>query len=89
MLKGVPVRLGRLGAAILAGCGVQVSGEAHSLKGAFATVGAVALAVACQEMMALGEGEDSAAIERVHRLVQDRWEDLEQEANRYLDTLRP
>ncbi|MDG3005883.1 PAS domain S-box protein [Paludisphaera mucosa] len=87
MLNGVPVRLGRLGAAILAGDGAQVSGEAHSLKGAFATVGAGDLAVACQELMALGEGKDPAAIERVHRLVRDRWESLEQEANRYLDTL--
>jgi hypothetical protein len=59
------------------------------LKGAFATVGAGALAVTCQELMALGEGENPAVIERVHRLVQDQWEGLEQEANRYLETLRP
>jgi hypothetical protein len=49
----------------------------------------VALAAACQELMALGNGEDSAAIERVHRLVRDQWEDLEKEASRYLETLRP
>ncbi len=58
-------------------------------KGAFATVGAGGLAVACQELMVLGEGDDPAAIERVHQLVRDQWEGLEHEAKSYLETLRP
>jgi two-component system sensor histidine kinase/response regulator len=89
MLKGVPVRLERLEMAVVAGDGGQVSGEAHSLKGAFATVGAVALAAACQELMSLGEGDDSAATEKVHRLLRTQWESLEKEATRYLETLHP
>jgi HPt (histidine-containing phosphotransfer) domain-containing protein len=89
MLKGVPVRLERLGAAVDAGDERQRSAEAHSLKGAFATVGAEALALACQEMMSLSEGEDFAAIESGYRLIRNQWESLEKEANRCLETLQP
>jgi HPt (histidine-containing phosphotransfer) domain-containing protein len=89
MLKGLPVRLGRLEAAILAGDGVRVLGKAHSLKGAFATVGAGDLTVPCQELMALAQGEDSVAIESVDRLVRNQREGLENEVNCYLETHHP
>ena len=87
MLKGVPVRLERLEAAVGAGEGRQVSWEAHGLTGAFATVGAEALAAACQALMTLGERGDFAAIETVYRRIRDQWGQLEEEASRYLQTL--
>ena len=87
MLTGVPARLERLGAVINAGDEAQRLEEAHSLKGGFATVGAQALAAACQEMMSLGKGE-SAAITEVYRLIRDQWEGLEKEAIHYLETIR-
>jgi PAS domain S-box-containing protein len=89
MLKGVPVRLGRLQAAVIAGDDGQVSGEAHSLKGAFATVGAKSLALACQELMSLAKTGEPAAIEDGYRLIGNQWEGLELEASRYLETLSP
>jgi HPt (histidine-containing phosphotransfer) domain-containing protein len=89
MLKGVPVRLGRLGAAVAEGDGLQVSAESHSLKGAFATVGAGALAATCQELMSAAKGGDSGAIEEAHRLIRDQWEGLEKEAKLYLDGFAP
>jgi two-component system sensor histidine kinase/response regulator len=88
MLKGVPVRLERLGTAINAGDESQRLEEAHSLKGGFATVGAQALTSACQEMMVVGKRE-SAAIAEIYRIILDQWESLEKEANHYLETLRP
>jgi len=86
MLGGVPARLGRLETAVGAGDGRQVSWEAHGLKGAFATVGAGALAAACQDLVSLGERGDFAAIEEVYRAARDRWKGLKKEASRYLDT---
>jgi two-component system sensor histidine kinase/response regulator len=87
MLNSAPVRLGRLKTAVVAGDRHEVSAEAHSLKGAFATVGAEALAAACQELMSAGEGGDPASIEKADRLLRNQWEGLEKEASRYLESL--
>ena len=87
MLKGVPVRVGRLEAAVVAGDGGKVMAEAHSLKGAFATLGARVLAESCQELMSLGEGGDLAAITEAYKSTLIRWEELEKEATLYLTTL--
>ena len=87
MLKGAPVRLERLEAAVGAGERRQVSWEAHGLTGAFATVGAETLAAACQELMTLGERGDFAAIETVYRRIRHQWERLKEEANRFLETI--
>jgi two-component system sensor histidine kinase/response regulator len=87
MLRDVPLRLGRLEAAVAAGDRRPVSCEAHALKGTFATVGAAALTAACQELMSVSEREDFAAIEKVYRPILKLWESLEQEANRCLVTL--
>jgi HPt (histidine-containing phosphotransfer) domain-containing protein len=87
MLGNVPIRLARLEAAVAARDGSQVSWEAHGLKGAFSTVGAEALAAACQELMTLGERADLAAIDAVYGPIRDQWGRLEEEVNRYLETL--
>jgi PAS domain S-box-containing protein len=87
MLKSVPLRWERLEAAAAAGDGRQVSWVAHSLKGAFLTVGAEALAAACQELMTLGDRGDFAAIEPVSRPIRTQWERLMEEAKRYLGRL--
>ncbi len=87
MLEGVPVRLERLAAAIGAGDRRRVSWEAHGLTGAFATVGAEALAAACRELMTLGERGAFAAIEAAYRRIRDQWERLEEEARHYLEML--
>jgi hypothetical protein len=71
--------------ATIAGVREPGFGEVHSLYGAFATVGALAR----QEVRMLGKREDSAAIQRVHRLVRDRWEGLDDEANRDIEALLP
>jgi CheY-like chemotaxis protein/HPt (histidine-containing phosphotransfer) domain-containing protein len=84
MLKGTPARLDRLAAAITAKDGRQVSWEAHALKGAFQTVGAEALALACQELIALGERGDFPTIESTHAGVRDQWDRLREEAGGYL-----
>jgi HPt (histidine-containing phosphotransfer) domain-containing protein len=87
MLTGVPMRLARLAAAVGARDRRQVSWEAHGLKGAFVTVGADALTTACQELTTLGEQGEFAAIETAYRPIPNQWERLEEEANRYLETL--
>jgi CheY-like chemotaxis protein/HPt (histidine-containing phosphotransfer) domain-containing protein len=87
MLKGVPVRLERLETAVGAGDRARVSAEAHGLKGAFVTVGARDLAVACQDLMSPCDPEDFAAIEKAYQPIRSQWESLEIEANRYLDSL--
>jgi HPt (histidine-containing phosphotransfer) domain-containing protein len=86
-LKSVPLRWERLEEAIGARDGRQVSWVAHGLKGAFLTVGAEALAAACQELMTHGERGDFAAIETVSRPIRTQWERLVEEARRYLDRL--
>lgn len=87
MLTGGPPRLERLKDAIAAASGRQVSQEAHSLTGAFATVGAGTLAATCQELMTLGEQADFAAIASVYQRIRDQWDHLAAEVSRYLETL--
>lgn len=86
MLTYTPARLERLEAAVKEGDGHQVSWEAHTLKGGFLTIGAEPLATNCQELVVLGEREDHATIESVFCLVRDQWNQLKDEATRYLET---
>jgi CheY-like chemotaxis protein len=88
MLKGTPERLDRLEAAIAAKDGRQVSWEAHVLKGVFLTMGAEALASACQELSKLGELGDFPLIETIHRAVRNEWNRLREEAISFLETHR-
>jgi CheY-like chemotaxis protein len=87
MLRDVPPRLGRLEKAVEDRDGRQISWEAHGLKGAFLTVGATALAAACQELITLGERGDFDAMESVHRPIRNQWERLALNATRHLETL--
>ncbi|QEH31595.1 Signal transduction histidine-protein kinase BarA [Aquisphaera giovannonii] len=87
MLEDVPARLEGLREAVEAGDGRRVAWEAHGLKGAFLTVGANALAAACQELTAAGERGDSAASALLYRRLRDRWGRLVEEAARHLGTL--
>jgi CheY-like chemotaxis protein len=87
MLDGVPAGLGRLEAAVAAGDAGRVAREAHSLKGAFLTVGATALAATCQELTTLARRGDLAGIEAISRSIRDQWGWLEEEARRCIDTM--
>jgi CheY-like chemotaxis protein/HPt (histidine-containing phosphotransfer) domain-containing protein len=87
MLADVPLRLERLEAAIAAGDARQVSLEAHGLKGTFLTVGASALAAACQELMTKVTQGSFPAIETDYRSVRMQWVRLAAEASHYLHSL--
>ena len=87
LLECVQASLERLGAAVDAGDGRRVAWEAHDLKGEFLAVGAEVLAAACQELMTAGERGDDAAFATIYRPIRNQWERLEEEANRYLQTL--
>ncbi len=73
--------------AIHARDGRRIACEAHGLKGTFLTVGAEALAAACQELMIFGERGDHAAIATIYRPVQNQWDRMKEEAIRLVQTL--
>ncbi|WP_435011339.1 PAS domain-containing protein [Tundrisphaera lichenicola] len=87
ILEETPERLDRLDAAIATGDRPRIVWEAHSLKGGFLTIGAEALASACQELLALGEAADSRAIEEASRPIRGHWEQLKGEATRFTESL--
>ncbi len=85
-LTGISERLERIQAAIAAGDGRKVAWEAHTLKGVFLTVGAEALADACQTLMGHGKRDELGIAESSFRLMNDRWDHLRREVHRYLET---
>src|SRR5262249_16997608 len=87
LLKGTPGRLERLEAAIAAGDSRQTYREAHGLKGAFLTAGGEALAETCQALITLSDQGDRAALEETHRRLPGQWDQLREEALRYLESL--
>jgi HPt (histidine-containing phosphotransfer) domain-containing protein len=88
MLQTTPSRIDRLAAAVEAKDHHEVAREAHSLKGAFLTVGAESLAVACESLVLLGDQEDAEGLKAAVAPIIELWGRLEQDAKRFVDELK-
>jgi PAS domain S-box-containing protein len=86
VLRDIPTRLERLESAIERRDGRQASWEAHSLKGAFLTIGAHAMASACDEVRNSSESSSFSSMESTFFHIRNHWNDFQREAIGYLES---
>jgi CheY-like chemotaxis protein/HPt (histidine-containing phosphotransfer) domain-containing protein len=87
-LGATPANLDAVEAAFRARSAAELEHEAHRLKGACHTVGAVALAADCARLVVLAQQRDLASAPPALQALRDRWERVRIDLNDFLQLLR-
>jgi CheY-like chemotaxis protein/HPt (histidine-containing phosphotransfer) domain-containing protein len=87
-LHSTPGILTAAATGVALGAGPDLEREAHRLRGACQTIGAITMAADCSTLLALARQGDIARTPTVLDGLRNRWEAVRSEASAYLETLR-
>jgi CheY-like chemotaxis protein/nitrogen-specific signal transduction histidine kinase/HPt (histidine-containing phosphotransfer) domain-containing protein len=87
-LRSTPASLSAIEAAVVAGSAAELEREAHRLKGACQTIGALTLAARCAALLALARQGDLATAPTALTTLCNGWEQVRQDIFSYLCVLR-
>src|SRR5262249_5004997 len=87
-LRSTPASLSALEAAAAAADAADLQREAHHIKGACQTVGAVAMAADCARIQAFADKEELAGAAATVEALRRHWDEARTEASVYLESVR-